>query len=147
MSRGNLVAPETKSPSPKEATPLTVSGRSDLEPAADDAPSSKKETPQEKDVRVAVEGVLSNLGSLEANETPKQVRLIAVGVNHNKVALNFSGDIAAKGLAGFESAISKIAAAVHPLIQGEGINPKYPESELTVCIEGKTVSETFDNGG
>jgi hypothetical protein len=102
------------------------------------------ESDAEKRVRVVVEDVLSRLAYLQTDlRGLRQVRLLSVSLEENRVTLDFSKEIAAQGSAAFESATSFLMNAIHPLIQGDGINPKYSELDVKILVEGKPVSDAL----
>jgi hypothetical protein len=106
--------------------------------------ANAQESSVEVQVRNAIEKVLSQDTLPNPNEQmPKAIKLLSVDVNENKVTLNFSKEITSKGQAVFEDIFSLVSNAIHPIIQGEGIDPKYSELNFIVLVEGKSGSEIF----
>ena len=100
-----------------------------------------QESSTEVDVRNAVEKVLSQGTLPNPNEQmPKNIKLLSVVVNENVVTLNFSKEITSNGQGVYEDTFSLISNVIHPIIQGEGINPTYPELLINVLVEGKPLN-------
>ena len=105
---------------------------------------SQQESSVETQVRTAVEKVLSQGTLLNPNEQmPKGIKLLSVSVVANNVTLNFSKEIISKSQGVSEDIFSLVSNAIHPIIQGEGKDPKYPELDMTVLIEGKPLNEVL----
>lgn len=97
-------------------------------------------------IRTAVEAVLlKGKTANPANTIPSGSKLLDVSVtglekpgeSTPKVTLNFNKEVFSKGDATFEDIMQYVFNAVHPFIQGEGPNPRYPEMGFIVLIEGK----------
>ncbi len=106
--------------------------------------ANTQESSVEVQVRNAIERVLLQGTLPNPNEQmAKGIKLLSVDVSENKVTLNFSKQITSKGQAVFEDTFSLISNVIHPIIQGEGINPKYSELSFAVFVDGKSASEIF----
>ena len=100
----------------------------------------QQESSVESQARTAIEKVLSQDKTFNPNERmPSGVKLISVSIRDSRVILNFSKEFTSNGRVVSEDVFSMISNAVHPIIQGEGINPRYPEIDFTVLVEGKSI--------
>jgi len=87
-------------------------------------------------VRSAVEKVLSQ-------SAPKGSKLYCLNVFDNNIIMDFDRAITIDGQATYENVFSLISNAIHPLIQGVGMNPKYPELKFIITIEGTPLNQIF----
>jgi len=107
-----------------------------------DGSTFQEESSVETQVRTAVEKVLSQSTLPNLNEQmPKGIKLLSISVVANNVTLNFSKEIISKGQGVFEDIFSFVLNAIHPIIQGEGNDPKYPELDIAVLVEGNPLNE------
>lgn len=100
-------------------------------------PTPLEESAIEKEVRTAVEKVFAEGKLLNPNQQmPKDIKLISVKVDENDVTLNLSNEVMSAGEGVFEGIFSLVSNAVYPIIQGTEIDPKYPELNFDILIEG-----------
>ena len=100
----------------------------------------------EEDIKTEIEKILAQ-GALPnpSLEMPKNVKILSVDVDGNKVTFNFSKEVVSGGRAVFEEIFKLASNAAHPFVQGTGPEPKYGELNLVVLVEGKADFEDIFN--
>ena len=61
-----------------------------------------------------------------------------------RVTLDFNRAILADGEAAFEDTFDLISNTIHPIVQGEGQEPRYQELEYTTLVEGQPLTDILD---
>ena len=127
---------------------LFLNDRPATDPGIRDDEQEEQTSSVEDQVRTEVEKVLAQ-GTLPnpSLEMPKNIKLLSVNVDENQVTLNFSKEIVSNGRDAFEATFSLVANAVHPIIQGEGQDPRYPEMGFIILVDGKPVSDDMFTTG